>query len=135
MIKIKNTLLISLLLLLAFSSLDAQIINEFTATSQDRAAELNWTTGNEGGVNEFRVQRSFDGRTFYTIHEEKPDNSYNHAYSYVDDDLFKSQIRTFYYRVEVLLNTGNFEYSRTENVTFTFSSIIRSWGSIKAMFR
>ena len=135
MIKTKNTLLISLLLLLAFTSLDAQIISEFTATSQDRVAELNWTTGNESGVNEFRVQRSFDGRTFYTIHEEKPNNGANHAYQYVDDDLFKSQIRTFYYRVEVLLKTGNCEYSSTENVTFSFSNIIRSWGSIKAMFR
>jgi len=135
MIEIRNTLLISLLILLTFTSINAQIINEFTATSQDRVAELNWTTGNESGVNEFRVQRSFDGRTFYTIHEVQPNNGSNHAYQYVDDDLFKSQIRTFYYRVEVSLITGNCEYSSTENVTFSFSSIIRSWGSIKAMFR
>ncbi|MCF7809515.1 hypothetical protein K9N50_00865 [bacterium] len=135
MLTIKNTLLVLLLLTLTFSTVDARIIEEFTATSQDRAAELEWTTGSERGVSEYRLQRSFDGRTFYTIHEVTPGSGVNHTYQYVDDDLFKNQVRTFYYRVEVSLNSGNFEYSQTENVTFSFSGIIRTWGSIKAMFR
>ena len=135
MITIRNTLLILLLVTLTFSTVDARIIEEFTANSLDRAAELEWTTGSENGVSEYRLQRSFDGRTFYTIHEVRPGSSINHTYQYVDDDLFKSQVRTFYYRVEVSLNAGNCEYSRTENVTFSFSGIVRTWGSIKAMFR
>jgi hypothetical protein len=135
MITIRNTLLITLLLALTFSTVDARIIEEFTAESLDRSADLEWTTGSENGVSEYRLQRSFDGRTFYTIHEVTPGSGVNHTYQYVDDDLFKTQVRTFYYRVEVSMNTGNSEYSSTENVTFSFSGIIRTWGSIKAMFR
>ena len=121
MITIRNTLLILLLVTLTFSTVNARIIEEFTAASLDRAAELEWVTGSENSVSEYRIQRSFDGRTFYTIHQVQPDNRANHNYQYIDDDLFKSQIRTFYYRIEVSLNSGNCEYSQTENVTFSFS--------------
>ena len=121
-------------LLVSFSQVSADAIRDFSAVAEGNTVTLQWTSNSESNIVEYRLQRSFDGRNFYDLSTIEPEGS-GHTYRYTDNDLFKNEVRTFYYRIEIRLNNGQSQYSRTERVTLSFSSIHRTWGSIKAMFR
>ncbi|MFH0765125.1 MAG: hypothetical protein V2A61_01760 [Calditrichota bacterium] len=123
-----------LLTLAVVLPINAQVIQTFTAEAVNQQAALSWRSGVETSVSQFRIQRSFDGERFYQIASVLPEGS-NHIYSYTDSDLFKDRINTYYYRIEVVKESGPDEYSRTARVTMISSGITRTWGSIKAMFR
>lgn len=125
-------LVIAMLLLPSFSR--AEVIENFTAVSHGQEVYLQWATSRESGLTAFRIQRSFDGRYFHNLHTVTPTGD-NSSYSYIDDDLFKSNLQTFYYRLEILTTSQRATYSVTERVELAFSGIRKTWGSIKAMFR
>ncbi len=112
----------------------AEVIQSFTAVSHGQEVYLQWATTQETGLAAFRIQRSFDGRYFHNLHTVTPTGS-NSSYSYIDDDLFKSNLQTFYYRIEIASANRRVDYSLTERVELAFSGIRKTWGSIKAMFR
>lgn len=130
----KNIIITTVALLLIASLANAETLRSFTATSKDQTAVLEWTSNVETGVVEYVVQRSLDGRAFHKVKSVKPKGS-NNTYRYVDSDLFKDRINTFYYRIEVVFVGGQTEQSQTEEVSMSFSSVHRTWGSLKAMFR
>ncbi|MDP8228498.1 MAG: hypothetical protein P9M15_03500 [Candidatus Electryoneaceae bacterium] len=126
--------------LLMSGSVYSQVIQEFTAHTEDHTVILEWSTNSADGVVEFRLQRSFDGRQFHTIAQIEPDNpdqrrGDQRLFRYVDDDLFKQRLHTYYYRIELVFTGGQLETSQTVEATLSFSSVLRTWGSIKAMFR
>ncbi len=123
-----------LVILLQASPAIAQALESFTATVDGHSVKLEWTTNSERGITGFQLQRSFDGRNFYTICKMEP-AGIGHTYRYIDNDLFKDDTRTFYYRLEIRRTGGHKEYSQTREVTLSFSGVHRTWGSIKAMFR
>jgi len=123
-----------LFLLLIAQPLVAQTLESFTAKAESNSVRLEWKTINEFGVSGFSVLRSIDGKRFYKICDVDPVSA-GHTYQYVDNDLFKDNNRTFYYRIEINMSGGRKVYSRTEEVTMSFSGVERTWGSIKAMFR
>ena len=130
-----NTVTICLLFLLMIAQpLVAQTLESFSATAENNAVRLEWRTINESGVTGFCVLRSIDGRHFYKICNIDPVRA-GHTYHYVDNDLFKENNRTFYYRLEICMSGGRKVYSQTKEVTLSFSGVQRTWGSIKAMFR
>jgi len=125
----------ALILALVLPSLaTAQIISDFNAVGGSQGVFLQWTTARESGVVEFRLQRSFDGVQFHSIHTNKAVGA-AHTYYYTDNNLFKGPQQTFYYRIEIALPDDQVSYSNTEVVSLNFSGIQRTWGSIKAMFR
>ncbi|NQT35745.1 hypothetical protein HQ587_11185 [bacterium] len=117
-----------------FSVVNAQVLDEFTAVVDGHNVVLEWSNNAENDVTKYCIQRSFDGRNYYTISNLLPEGN-GHTYQYIDDSLYKNNIRTFYYRIEVRHNGGRSLFSRTREVTLSFSGILRTWGSIKAMFR
>ncbi len=120
---------------LAFSTIaSAQVIQSFTAVGHGQEVYLQWVTTQESGLASFRIQRSFDGKYFHSLHTVVPVGN-NSSYSYIDDDLFKSNLQTFYYRIEIEMASHRVSYSVTERVELAFSGIRKTWGSIKAMFR
>jgi len=126
---------LSLLLLMALAQPSiAQMLESFNATADNHSVRLEWKTLSESGVTGFCVMRSIDGKNFYKICDIEPAGS-GQTYQYIDSDLFKDNTRTFYYRLEICLNGGRKIYSRTEEVTLSFSGVQRTWGSLKAMFR
>ncbi|MDP8239597.1 MAG: hypothetical protein P9X24_10955 [Candidatus Hatepunaea meridiana] len=133
-IKLINISLLITVLLAPTSFVNAQTIKDFDVVADGRNVLLEWTSNGENQVNEYRVQRSFDGRNFYTISDLEPVGS-GHTYQYIDNDLYKNKLRTFYYRIEVCQNGGRSQFSWIEEITLSFSGILRTWGSIKAMFR
>jgi len=125
--------LVALIALLPLTA-SAEVIQNFSAVSHGQEVYLQWATTQETGLSSFRIQRSFDGRYFHNLHTVTPTGS-NSSYSYIDDDLFKSNLQTFYYRIEVATASQQVSYSVTERVELAFSGIRKTWGSIKAMFR
>jgi len=116
------------------STVQAQIIRDFTATVDGNRAILQWSSVSEAGVLLYRVQRSFDGTNFHDVANIDPRGD-RQDYRYVDDDLFKGQMRTYYYRLEIVMSDGERFYSPVVEVVFDSSNIKRTWGSIKALFR
>ncbi len=125
-------------LILVFSATSAftadKIIVKFEAYAEDQQAVLEWETASENGVTGFQIQRSVDGARFHTVAAVRPGEP-NNSYRYVDDDLFKGRVHTYYYRIAVVKNTGDKLYTNTNIVRLISSNIHRTWGSIKAMFQ
>jgi len=125
-----------LLIIISASALFAGnlAIREFTVHTDDGRAILEWTSGIETSLRVYDIQRSFDGSHFNLVAHIEPSGD-NHKYRYVDNDLFKSNISTYYYRISGLMNDNKRYYSETKKITVNSSGINRTWGSIKAMFR
>jgi hypothetical protein len=109
-------------------------ILEFSAESQGDGVLLMWRTGVELNLSTFQVQRSVNGTSFYSIADVEPTGSYS-EYQYVDGNLLKDSIKTYYYRLKIVETNGAVTYSAIREVTLIFSGIQQTWGSIKAMFR
>ena len=110
-------------------------ILEFSAEPDGESAVLlTWRTGVEVSLTVFQVQRSSNGNTFYTIGNVNPTGSYS-EYQYLDTNLLKQSVKTYYYRLKMIDTSGAVTYSEVRDVTLTFSGIQQTWGSIKAMFR
>jgi len=131
--KTLTTTLIILLLVTSAMALIA-VITEFEAAAVDGQAVLDWKSGVETGVKSFEVQRSFNNERFYTIATIEPLGN-DHSYRYIDRDLFKEQVHTYYYRISVKMSDGLHQITETNRVVLTTSGIQQTWGSIKAMFR
>jgi len=56
-------------------------------------------------------------------------------YTFEDGQIFKDLASVFHYRLKILDDDGASSYSKVVTVTPTISSVRRTWGSIKAMFR
>jgi hypothetical protein len=126
---------LSLLFLMAIAQPSiAQLLESFSAVADNHSVRLEWSTVSESGVTGFRIMRSIDGRNFYRICDVEPAGAGN-AYQYIDNDLFKDNTRTFYYRLEICLTGGRKIYSQIAEATLSFSGVQRTWGSLKAMFR
>lgn len=111
-----------------------RVIRDFSVHTDDGRAILDWTSGVEAGLQSYEVQRSFDGSQFNAISHMDPSGD-DHDYRYIDNDLFKGNISSYYYRISGVLSDNKRYYSETRKITVSSSGINRTWGSIKAMFR
>ena len=123
-----------LLLLLSVSTAEAQVIRDLSTSVEDQHAILDWDTGLENGVRSFNIQRSLDGHRFHDVATVEPEGNFHH-YSWIDNDMFKGQMNTYYYRIEVVMASGRSQYTKVVEVTLVSSGITRTWGSLKAIFR
>jgi hypothetical protein len=92
-----------------------KILN-YSVAAVDGAVENNWSTANEENASHFNVQKSKDGREFYTIHRQQANNLSLNYYSYTDVHPFAG---SSYYRIECLDRDGKATYSRIRQVTTT----------------
>ena len=57
-------------------------------------------------------------------------------YEYVDETAYKSSGTLYYYRIAIVDNSGQTTYSNSVPVLHdNISSVKKTWGSIKALFR
>ena len=123
------------LLLLAFQHLQAQGVSmtDFgVSTSNSSDIKIDWTIENEAGVSEYRLFRKTGGSseqkyvgTIYANGTGK--------YTYYDKDVFKTEAITITYELRVIKNgSPSFFYAA---LTYSTTSVQRTWGSIKGMFK
>jgi hypothetical protein len=108
----------------------------FSASSNGENIVLRWLSEQESGVVRYELERKagVNGQFFLLVQiAPRGDNS---SYDYVDDAAFRVTTETFYqYRIKVVFADGSSIYFGPISVSHSISSVRRTWGSIKAMFR
>ncbi|MEO0897276.1 MAG: hypothetical protein AAFY71_12800, partial [Bacteroidota bacterium] len=108
------------------------MLNSFVVTADGADIMVAWDVQDEAGVAEYRIFRKFEDESTLT-HVSTIPNSSQGYYTYLDSDIFKQQPRVLHYELQVVVNgkIQTFKTSLIHNPT----SIQRTWGSIKSMFR
>ena len=123
-----------LVVILFVSSLLANaVITDWKAEPEQGKVILTWKTSSEDDVEKFVIERSNDGQHFSEI-GEVASRGPGCEYRYEDANLGMTN-NLFHYRLRVVNNDKSVQYSEVLNVIPNISSISRSWGSIKALFR
>lgn len=108
----------------------------FNAHSEGDNIVLSWQTSSEDGIRDFVVQRRTVDGAFFDIDviKARGDNSF---YTYTDEDVFAKENNLFVYRLKMIDFNPNVPptYSDEVTVSHNVSSVKRTWGSIKALFR
>lgn len=128
----KIAVFVILLLFVSLAFADA-VITEWKAEPAQGKIILQWKTSKEENVQKFIVERSADNRHFSEIGSVNARGA-GFQYQFVDDNLGRFN-SVFYYRLKIINSNGNMQYTDSLPVIPNVSSISRSWGSIKALFR
>ena len=94
---------------------------------------VRWVSDDEGGVNGYTIERKAGGSgTFVRLTDPAltPKGS-GSAYEFVDNSAFRTTDNFYQYRITALGVNAVYYVS----VNHSVSSVRRTWGSIKAMFR
>ncbi len=92
----------------------------FTATARRQDAVLTWATASEKNSAYFSVERSFTGRTFTEINQQKGAGTSVelHKYSVVDANVGRAYAGLVYYRLRQVDLDGKVAYSSIQTVDF-----------------
>lgn len=133
--KVKNTIFLVVAIVLLTSTLFAGALIEFLHASSDgENVILTWQTTQETSVKEFIVMRGTTRENMIEIESLSPIGS-NSLYTYVDENAYKTTNSFYVYKLKIVDNDNSVSYSGYVSVTHQVSSVKRTWGSIKALFR
>ncbi|PJA96845.1 MAG: hypothetical protein CO129_04240 [Ignavibacteriales bacterium CG_4_9_14_3_um_filter_34_10] len=108
--------------------------NGFTAHSFNGDILIHWQTTSETNVKYFIVERRTQYSDFMEVATINPES--DRYYEYTDKNVFKSNDNIYYYRIKIVDKDGNVSYTNEISVLHsTATSVKRTWGSIKALFR
>jgi hypothetical protein len=110
-------------------------LDYFHANSDGDNIRLEWKTRAENGVEKFEIERKagHDGE-FVSLSSVEPRGS-NSTYDYIDRSAYKEAASVYVYRLKIVDSGAPPSYSSEVTVSHSVSSVKRTWGSIKAMFR
>ncbi|MHB8931394.1 MAG: hypothetical protein ACYC5R_12435 [Melioribacteraceae bacterium] len=132
----KTKYLISFLILITAGLIFAGVdLRSFTVKSYGGNVILNWDTNSESNLNHFVVLRRTVSGGYVEIGNVYPKN--DRTYEYVDQTAFKTSGQLYVYKLKIVDNDGTTSYSGEVSVMHNngISSVKRTWGSIKALFR
>lgn len=96
----------------------------FEATKAAEANSIHWTTSAEINVSSFEVERSTDGRIFFTIGNVMPFGNGSSSNYQLNDDKRANRIN--YYRLKIIDKDGSVRYSTVKiidnSVSYTISA-------------
>ncbi len=127
--------ILSIFMVLMITAIAGGYIEFFTARSNSGNIKIEWKTRSEANLNNFVIERKTLNTGFIQVStvQAKGDNSY---YYFIDENVYKSQgDLVFIYRLKLIDNDNTVSYSNEITVSHSVSSVKRTWGSIKAMFR
>ncbi len=129
-------------LLLTLISIAGQVSFEFfEARTMGDDVKIEWKLEDESEVKEYIIERYYAGSNSYKKVERVSSLKKNEPYSYLDENNFskpttKLNAENFRrYRIQVNFEDGNFIYSNEVYVTHNVSSVRKTWGMLKEMFR
>jgi hypothetical protein len=129
----KNKLLISIFLLSALTIYGGADLLKFGARSSGGNVVVNWQTSTETNVKEYIVERKTVNGSYIPIGSIETRTDKN--YEFIDKSAFKSSDQLYIYRLKIVDTDGTSSYSWDVAVPHNVSSVKRTWGSIKALFR
>lgn len=136
--KMKKSILLpgSLLVLLAGSLFGGAFLDFFSGRSDGTNIILEWKTRTENNVQLFDIQRKPGTNGEYVSVGTVEPKGANAFYSFIDRSAYKHSESVYTYRLRILENgNSSFSYSNEVTISHSVSSVRRTWGSIKAMFR
>ena len=95
--------------------------------------KIEWKTGIESSIKEFRIEKSSDNINYNILTTEEPKGS-SSSYTILDQNPY-SKRTVLYYRIAVADYDGSEKISDPVSIIVDTSGIGATWGSIKAMFR
>jgi hypothetical protein len=137
---------IAILSLIGSLSLLAQSLGlqSFSASAEGNNVTVRFVSQNETGISSFYIERAKEGTdNFVMVTELSPLGNYK-SYSYTDEGPFlkpskgeisKNSEDVYVYRIKARYSNGSFAFSDRANVTHKTSSVTKTWGMIKEMFR
>ncbi len=115
-------------------------LDYFTARSNGKDIRIEWKTSREDDVTKFEIERALAGQADFRMVGSVVAKGSGTAYTFIDENAMvagKSSTvsATLYtYRIKAIGQTST-TISQTVNVSHTVSSVRRTWGMIKEMFR
>ncbi len=142
---ILNIALTVLVALLTLPSAFAQaVIENLLARSDGRAITVEWRTSKETDIAIYEVERSPVNQTDFKKIGSVAARNTPQSYRFVDETALASYTSggasvqsgaVYVYRLKIIDTSDRITYSSTISVTHTISSVRRTWGMIKEMFR
>lgn len=129
--KIYLTLSIFTLFTLVFAGATLEF---FRGRSENDKVILEWKSKEEVAVKEYIVERKSVNSDYFPIGTLQPKGN-NSYYTFIDETAFKSLGSIYYYRLKIVDFNGSISFSNEITIFHSVSSVKRTWGSIKAMFR
>ncbi len=132
----KRLTLLTLLISLVAVPLIAEVVfDEFRVDDSSVHPLLYWRVASETGITTYEIQRSIDsGITFTKIGTQQPDGD-GTLYVFRDNDALKRSETRYYYRIAARDSHLIASYSDVEEALMAENPVVRTWGSLKAMFR
>jgi hypothetical protein len=107
-------------------------LNYFHASPDGADVIVAFEVPSEAGITDFKLWRKVGDESNYTFLQSiAPTGSLR--YQYNDYTIFKDEAKTVSYKLQVFQNGAVFTYYT--DITHNPTSVQRTWGSIKAMFR
>ncbi len=110
------------------------LLSVFQAHSNGNDIIVEWQTTQENNLKEFVVQRKTTTSDFIDVGTVKAKGS-NSYYTYKDESAYKTTGTLYIYRLKIVDKDNTISYSAEVSVSHNVSSVKRTWGSIKALFR
>ncbi len=135
-----HRLSLAVILLLWSSAALADVIqpNSLRAVDNGNGIVLYWTSVDETGVAGYLIERKAgtNGTFLPLVSHPVSVHPSDHNYSYTDDTAFLTNGNFYQYRLTPVNSAGQaVGVSYYVSVTTNATSVRRTWGSIKAMFR
>ena len=105
------------------------------AGSDGNNVTIQWNTSEESGIKEFVIERQAGTESGYVAIGSIAPKGAGAFYEFIDQTAFKSVASVYQYRIKIVGLDGSVTYSKVITVSHNVSSVKRTWGSLKAMFR
>jgi len=117
-------------------------VEYLSARSDGRSITIEWKPAVERDVLRYDIERSSDNRTWTLVASLDPKGS-GTVYRYVDSDFLGkgsgndpgTAAKVYYYRLRIVGSDNSITYTSSTAVTHNLSTVRRTWGMIKEMFK
>jgi hypothetical protein len=123
---------VALALFSTTSKAQSLTLNYFHASPDGSDVIVAFEVPSEAGITAYKLWRKINDEPQYTLLETIVPNGALH-YTYQDYTVFKDDSKTVSYKLQVFQNGAVFTYYT--DISHNPTSVQRTWGSIKAMFR
>ncbi len=128
------TVLLTTLLIIIVTIAGSRLTN-LSISTEGRDIRISWEMIEQTGVQHFNVERrAIDQENYTRINDRPIAVEESRHYEFIDRTVYKQENAVVFYRIAIVEENGSVYYSDSVPLG-KISSVRRTWGSIKSMFR
>lgn len=133
----KIYIVLTITLLVVSPLIGGAFLDFLNGRSDGENITLEWKTRSESNLQMFKVERRAINQNDYASIADIQAKGSNSYYTFVDRAAYKASETVYVYRLKIIDQDPSAppSYSYEVRVSHSVSSVKRTWGSIKAMFR